>query len=221
MVDDLSPISPDVPDAGAPQDWVSAFETIRLVRTATLSPKSNVTILTRAHSGLIRTRADLLVFGDRSEADVEIPRGFWWAEGHEAIDQNWEVGDFETYMGRGFNIGAGLRAKAFGVRFCRVDLERMIRGAFTDQPVSPTNGGPKESGGRHMSALWPEWVAELVAYVHEKGFPAGEGHQGTETLIARVADGLAARDLEGPARSTVQDTVKAVLRRVRRAGNDT
>ena len=194
---------------------MSAAEAIRRVRIAAPSSEAGVTILTRAYAGLIRTRAEAMVFGDRGETDFEIPRRFWWAKGYAAIEQNWDTGDFATAA----IPGGADRVQAFGVRFHRAGLEKMIPGAFNETPTPVTNDSPKESGGRPMSALWPEWVAELVAHIHETGFPAGEGHQGAEELITRIGDGLALRGLEGPSRSTVQETVKAVLRRVRNAGN--
>ncbi len=69
-----------------------------------------------------------------------------------------------------------------------------------------------------MSALWPEWVAELASLIHEEGIPEGSGARGTDELISSVADRLVARGLEAPARTTVQETAKAVLRRLRNAG---
>jgi hypothetical protein len=71
-----------------------------------------------------------------------------------------------------------------------------------------------------MSALWPVWVAELVTVIHEEGVPAGAGSKGVDVLISRVAERLAERGQETPTRSTVQDTVRAVLRRLRDAEND-
>jgi hypothetical protein len=214
---DLTTTLPDDPDPGSPDDWVSAADTIRIVRTVTMSPSSEVTILTRAFAGLIRTRAALLTMGDRSETDFEIPTVFWWAKGYAAIQQNWQVGDFATTSGsRG-----GPSVQAYGVRFHRAGLEEMLPGAF-GIPASKTADPPKkESAGRPMSPLWRDWIAELVADVHDNGFPAGSGGKGTDELIRRVADGLAERGLEGPSRSTVQETIGAVLRRGRPAGNST
>jgi hypothetical protein len=168
-----------------------------------------VAIATRAHAGMIRTRADRFIFGVKSSENFEIPAEFWWAKGHEALTQNWEIGDFETYLDH------KIRLQAFGVRFHRDGLKQMVPSAFTPDVAADLKSEGRNLGGRRMSALWPEWVAELVMQVHESGIPSGSGSQGTDELIAKVADRLAARGQEAPSRTTVQDTVMAVLRRLR------
>lgn len=200
-------------DEYSDEDWISASDTIRLVRTSTLSSTANVAIAKRAHAGLIRTRAKLVLINDEMRhQDAELPTRFWWAEGHAALTQNWELGDFETSIGREIVI------QAFGVRFHRDDVRDMVPSAFGDRaPAAP----PSKAAGRRMSPLWPDWVAELAVIVHEEGISDGEGATGSEDLIARVADGLAKRGLEGPTRTTVQEAAKAVLLRLRDAGNRT
>jgi hypothetical protein len=70
-----------------------------------------------------------------------------------------------------------------------------------------------------MSQLWPLWVAELTALVHEEGIPDGQDSEGVDSLIVKVADRLASRGLEGPSRATLQTTARTVLKRLRDAGN--
>lgn len=160
----------------------------------------------RAHVGLLRARADLMVIGggDR-HSDVLVPAEFWWAEGESALQQNWEVGDFSTWIDRRVQI------KVFGVRFLRRDILQMLPARLALAEPSP----PREPAGRPMSALWPGWVAELVAYIHEHGIPEGAGSAGADQLIERVCERLAERGLDAPARSTLLSTAKAVLRRLR------
>lgn len=193
-----------------PEEWLTASETIRLVRTATMSPASNITIATRANAGLVRAHADLLIIGSESRRDIAVPVKFWWATGHEALTQNWETGDFETWVDRRFHL------QAFGVRFHREDIQRMLPGSFAIEPTV-TKAEARSSGGRRMSELWPEWVAELVIQIHDAGVPPGIGSQGADELIATLATRLAERGLEAPSRTTVQETVAAVLRRLREA----
>ena len=191
------------------EDWISAAATIALVRTATLSPTANVALATRAHAGLLRAHCALLIInGTQRHTDCEVPREFWWAEGHDALEQNWEVGDFETW------INKTVRFQVFGARFHRDDIERIV-GSSQIGRIRPEPAANKESGGRPMSTLWPEWVAELAGLIHEEGVPAGSGTKGTEDLISTIANRLAERGLEAPARATVQETAKAVLRRIR------
>lgn len=194
-------------------DWISAAETIKRVREATLSPTSHIALAKRAHAGLLRAHADLMIFNEvEGFENTEVRAGFWWAEGRDALIQNWQLGDFETW------INNTNRVRVFGVRFHRGDVERMLGGVQVERS-RPDTVANKETGGRPMSALWPEWVAELAGLIHEVGVPDGSGTKGTDELISTVADRLAARGLEAPARATVQETAKAVLRRLRRAEN--
>lgn len=197
---------PEVTDAFRPDDWLSASETIRRVRTATLSYTANVAICTRARAGLIRARAELMILGPDSRQNHPVPTQFWWAEGHEALTQNWETGDFETWIDKRFHM------KAFGVTFHRDDVRRMAPAGF---PEAKTTEEPTNLGGRSMSRLWPAWVAELAAYVHETGIPEGVGTKGADGLIEAIAGRLAGRGIDSPSRSTVQETVNAVLVRLR------
>ena len=81
-------------------------------------------------------------------------------------------------------------------------------------PVTETS-----RGGRPLAEWWPDFVAELVAYVGEVGLPPGVGHQGQSEIIREVSERMQARDKGEPSRSQVQETVNAVLRRMRSAGN--
>lgn len=85
------------------------------------------------------------------------------------------------------------------------------------EPMMP-EGGRQRSGGRPRSNRWPNWVAELVLHLHENGFPAGEGANGQDALISAVESRLAQHGREAPSRTTVQETVRAVLVRYRKAG---
>ena len=89
---------------------------------------AQMTICKRAHIGLIRARAERFIADKRESTDFDIPKGFWWAEGHEALHQNWPVGDFDTWINNG-----RLHLQAFGVSFLRTDVEKIIP---TDKRVS-------------------------------------------------------------------------------------
>jgi len=192
-----------------PEDWLSASETIRLVRSIALSSNAHIDITKRARAGLLRARADLTIInGSQRRTDTEVATGFWWAEGGAELTQNWEIGDFET------SVGSKVIYQVFGVKFHREDVGRMIPDALRSEPKSPPS--PKDSVGRPMSALWSDWVAELAALVHDEGIPSAGN---TELLIRTVANRLAERGLEAPTRSTVQDAARAVLRRLRDSGN--
>lgn len=73
-------------------------------------------------------------------------------------------------------------------------------------------------GGRPLAEWWPDFVAELVAYVSEVGVPLGVGHEGQSEVIRDVSARLQERGKEEPSRSQVQEVVNTVLRRMRLAG---
>lgn len=93
--------------------WIEAGTTLDIFG-------NRMAICERCHAGLIRSRAQSFMRHDENLSDVELPREFWWAEGHEALDQNWDTGDFSTC------IDEKLHLRAFGVRFALDDLLKLI-----------------------------------------------------------------------------------------------
>ena len=194
--------------AGDSGDWIDASEALRLVRKSRSETEAHQALSARAASGLLRASAKLFEVGDVSGKDVPVPQQFW-SQGFMTAD--WVMGDFSVYRHNG-------TARAFGVRFSQKDFDENFPGARLEASQPPPATSPSPSArGRPMSELWPDWVAEVVAHVHEKGYPAGIDTQGQNPLIDAVADGLAKRELEAPPRSTVLDAVKAILRRGRDA----
>ena len=81
------------------EEWITAAEALRLLKPVFDSENTaKLTICRRAHAGLISARAEHFMRDDRSTRDQEVPKEFWWAEGHRALDQNWTTGDFETWI---------------------------------------------------------------------------------------------------------------------------
>jgi hypothetical protein len=156
---------------------------------------------------MLRTRAKLFFVGELQVRDIELPSRFWWAEGGNAMEQNWETGDFAVHRPE--------RARAFGVTFHIDGLREMIPAAFEELQRPAVEPSPRH-GGRRMSEHWPQWVAELAAMIHEEGIP--DGSIGPDVVIQRIEERLADRGLEGPPRTTVQPTARAVLSRLRGAG---
>ena len=331
-------------------EWVSAIDAFKRVGQVNPSQAAGV-ICGRAFDGLIAARARLLIVGDRRQEDADVPHGFWWARGREALTQNWMVGDFETWIDKRVHCRAygvqflardidavsppvrasGTKFKPPGpgnyasasrcvdelqtqlggsrseiadqiVRFCRaglvqsrcdslryqvairneeqevehvaipdwfwdhcavgpdsildwqsgrfagrglvngqtykvlikgaefdiggiVDLEKMLReqeAAESSPEIAAQSAADAPiagRGGRPKSEKWTDWIAELVNYFYEEGVPDGSGADGQDALIGAIEERLAARDLEGPSRSTVQPAVRAALLRLRSAGN--
>lgn len=115
--------------------WIEAGTALRVFGNAKA-------ICERCHAGLIRSRAQSFQRQDVEKLDVEVPREFWWAEGHEALEQNWDTGDFSTW------IDSKIHLRAFGVRFALDDLLKLI--PFEQQPATR----------RRLSVAGnPEWAA--------------------------------------------------------------
>jgi hypothetical protein len=159
MLADMSePNLEPVKDSLESEEWLTASETIRQVRTGTMSIFAHETIAKRAHAGLLRARAAMLKAGQKVERNVEIPWEFWWAEGKDALTANWEVGDFETW------INHQLRVQAFGVRFHAGDLREMLgtRPAETRLPAPvPSAGQPGRLPAEWWDDLWIEMCRAL------------------------------------------------------------
>jgi hypothetical protein len=72
-------------------DWITAREATELL------PHSTRVICLHAKEGLVRARARLLIWGDERRNNANVPPEFWWAEGDEALTQDWRSGYFETW----------------------------------------------------------------------------------------------------------------------------
>ncbi|WP_394999192.1 hypothetical protein [Sphingomonas sp.] len=100
--------------------WIPARAALAAVKVPN-DPFSAINALcTRANAGLVKARARLLVVGDTREENAAVPAEFWWAEGHAALKQDWNVGDFSTLVSRDVQI------RAFGVSFDIDGLREMM-----------------------------------------------------------------------------------------------
>lgn len=89
--------------ASMTEQWIEASRALELAG-------SSYALCERASVDLAKTRARLLLIGNDRHEDAVIPSKFWWAEGHEALDQDWASGDFSTWID-------SVEWKAFGVTF--------------------------------------------------------------------------------------------------------
>jgi predicted nucleotide-binding protein len=112
-------------------EWMSADEALQFLQQPAAAARA---ICTRAHAGMIWTRARRYVSYGKSEDDVDVPREFWWAKGGEALRADWPTGDFEVTAG-GLGIG---QLQAFGVEFRRSDIERMKPASAANPTVPPS-----------------------------------------------------------------------------------
>lgn len=212
MVNPSSPVT-------RPDDWMLVSAVCRRTELSRKGPSLN-TMIERAAAGQLRAWARRIVVGATNWSGGELPSAFWRELGPLA-DQRWELDEFSVAARVGFDV------RARNVHFNRNDLTMLFPAVFKPPPSKDSSAkklatakpDAKAKGGRKPLASWPEWVAELVHHIHEHGYPDGEGTEGVDIALKAVADGLAERGLDGPARATAQTTMRAVLLRWRTAGN--
>lgn len=95
------------------EQWIEASRASELAG-------STYALCERASAGLVQSRARLLLIDENRHENVAIPSKFWWADGREALDQDWETGDFSTWIDRSEEW------KAFGVSFALAGLLEML-----------------------------------------------------------------------------------------------
>lgn len=142
--------------------WVSAKEFLDALRAKAGASSHTFAICRRAHAGLLETRASSLIVSDgEPKRDEPIPRQFWWAEGHEALEQDWVHGDFSTQMDV---RGRQIEVRALGVMFDKRDAEAM--GAeFPPEPavgLAAFDDGDRQVAEHwHRETWWP-WIDAVV-----------------------------------------------------------
>jgi predicted nucleotide-binding protein len=138
-------------DMSEQEEWISASGARELLGIG--RHNATRTICKRAHAGLIRARAERFTRGDRVTDNTEVPAEFWWAEGENALTQNWEIGDFETW------INGSQHLRAFGVTFRRSDIEQskpVSVQAREESQSKMTATGTKIFIGHGRSLVWRE-----------------------------------------------------------------
>ena len=106
------------------EHWINAATAVGIVMTRADDHAGMRALCARAHSGLVRARARLLVATEgNSETRSEnafVPKALWWAGGHEALEQNWATGDFSTW------IDYKVHLQAYGVTFALSGILDML-----------------------------------------------------------------------------------------------
>jgi hypothetical protein len=137
------------------EDWISAANAVALLKPILSAYEAQMTICQRAHNGLIRARAERFMRDDKADDNLEVPRRFWHAEGHQALQQNWTTGDFSTWIEHG-----NVHLRAFGVTFARADIERLLSGAAEQSKPAPAKPSGKIGAnvfiGHGRSLVWRE-----------------------------------------------------------------
>ena len=144
-----------VDEAPNEEEWLSAADALALLGMS--HQLGARTICKRAHAGLIKTRAVRFIRDGRPADNVEIPPEFWWAEDGDALTQNWAAGDFDTW------IDHKIRLQAFGVTFCRPDVEQLRPGKALEERRKMTAIGKIFIGHGYS----PDW-RELKEFLQER-----------------------------------------------------
>jgi hypothetical protein len=79
-------------------DWLPAAEALRRVGQIMSERQARHAIADRAQDGLVRARAVRFIKHREMFDDVDLPKEFWWAGANAALEQNWAVGDFSTWI---------------------------------------------------------------------------------------------------------------------------
>jgi len=103
------------------QIWVPALKALSIVaRELGGETLAALAICERAHARLLVATASLLILDDARSEDALVPAEFWWAEGHEGLQQDWDRGDFSTRLDR------DVEGRAFGVQFDFEGLRKLL-----------------------------------------------------------------------------------------------
>lgn len=105
-------------------EWVSSKELMGAMGAKLLHSCSAHAqrVCKRAHAEMMRARARRFCVGEECADNVDVPAKFWWAEGHQALEQDWESGDFSTWPSW---LNGSQQWRAFGVEWSKEDAEAM------------------------------------------------------------------------------------------------
>jgi hypothetical protein len=101
-------------------EWINARLALMYVSQRPDDFSARRRICEWAHRGLIASRADLFVTDGREQLDHLLGHTFWWAEGGEALSQDWELGHFSTWIDQKVSL------QAFGVSFDFTALSDLV-----------------------------------------------------------------------------------------------
>jgi hypothetical protein len=193
------------------KEWLTSSETIDLVREEIGLYQGPLTVCTRAHAGLVKTRALLLSQGSKTSENAEIPKKFWWADGEAALTQDWRAGDFSSWIGdRHYDRQEW---KAFGVEFLAADIYRLLnRSPPAEGSTAPTS--PKNKGGRPQKAFWEDLWVEIARQL----FLGDLKPERQADIEKAMLDFVSARG-EEVGETTVRDSAKKLWKAIDEDGN--
>jgi hypothetical protein len=204
------------------EEWISAAEAIGLLAPGGKGEFSaKMALCKRAHAGMVRSRAQRFIIAGRVRDNVELPPVFWWAEGHEALHQNWRTGDFDTWpdsglLSRDLRLSAGkVHLEAFNVSFLRSDVEKMIPADLAPPPPPAAPAGPaRNKGGRPRHEFWEELWVEIARQLY-----IGDLKPKTQADIEAAMHQWISDQGHEAGGTTVRDRARMLWRAIEKDGN--
>jgi hypothetical protein len=80
------------------EQWIDAATARRLVTALPIGVLGVQALLERTHAGLVKTRARLLVNGERQAEGATVPSEVWATGQRAELVQNWATGDFSGQL---------------------------------------------------------------------------------------------------------------------------
>jgi hypothetical protein len=93
--------------------WIPAKAALEIIG-------NRFTLCTRLNRGLLVARAVSYHVDGNPQGQGLVPKEFWWAGGHEALEQDWASGDFSTWIDNRRHL------QAFGVTIALTGLLELI-----------------------------------------------------------------------------------------------
>lgn len=176
-------------------EWLSSSETIKLAREVMSLFQAPRAICKRAFDGLIETRGTRVILGTAVVEDGKIPSMFWWAEGEDALTQNWQTGDFETFFEK------HMRWRAYGVQFRAQDVMEMLGISLKSTPEKQSTF--QSPAGRPAAAWWDDLWIEICRQLYE-----GDLKPTRQIDIERAMQSWASSKGHEPASSTIRERAR-------------
>jgi predicted nucleotide-binding protein len=173
-------------------DWMSAAEAVEFLEPVMGIYEAQMTICARANDGLIRARARAFFVGQAQADSSEVPTDFWWDRGGTMLKQNWQLGDFETWIRD--NARTSHHCKAYGVQFLRSQIMEIVPASTRARAQPNARGQTRPAGtkifiGHGHSAAW----RELKDFIVKLGLPYDEFNAESvagKTITKRLTDML-------------------------------
>jgi predicted nucleotide-binding protein len=185
----------------AEKEWISAAMASALLARSLGIFGARRTIANRAADGLIQSCAQRFIRETpairttNTQDNVELPAQFWWARGAPVLVQDWDTGDFDTWIDQTHHW------RAFNVQFLKADIEALVSQLpppAAKEPAAPEMARSKnrrifivhgrEDGPREAVARFLEGLGFEAVILNER---ANQGRAVIEKIEANSDVGFA------------------------------